>query len=302
VTPVNCNLVRGTLSPLANLPGTAFPQACCGGTGKLTITTTFTAGDNNQFGAFTRTTSCNIALGTRAPLVFSVTPSGGDCSLPVQDLIVTGACFCTSSGAFAVTSVLFEDVANPANRIVVGLNPSSAGQIKNLGSCNLFDVEVNFTSANAGKTFLVYVVGPGGTSRNMRTLPAGAPTGCPIGNEQGIQVTFKCNAPGTPPPQQTPDLAVLTRCALGRDDSGAFFLDVFGSNIKQNASVTVNGQAPKKVKFVTVDPSNANAFTQITLKKKICKLLTGSSQIVVTNPNQTQGSAPLLCTERCPTN
>jgi hypothetical protein len=94
---------------------------------------------------------------------------------------------------------------------------------------------------------------------------------------------------------------VLSRCALGRDDAGIFFLDVFGTNIKNNAAVTIGGQTPKKVKFVDLD-SNTNTFTKITIKKKVCKLLTGSASIVVTNPGQTVGSAPLNCQEKCPTN
>jgi hypothetical protein len=298
VTPVSCNLVRGTLNPLATRPGTAFPDACCGGAGTLTITTTFSSGDNNVFGPFTRTSVCSLALGTRAPVVFSVTPSNGDCTLPIQDLIVTGACFCLPDGTFGITSVLFQDIANPANRITITTTPSASGQVKPLGSCNLFDAEVNFTSANAGKTFLVFAVGPGGTSRNLIGTPGNA---CTDGNEQGIRVTFKCNAPGTPNPGQTPDLAVLSRCALGRDDAGIFFLDVFGTNIKNNAAVTIGGQTPKKVKFVDLD-SNTNTFTKITIKKKVCKLLTGSAAIVVTNPGQTVGSAPLNCQEKCPTN
>ena len=43
----------------------------------ITVTTTFSAGDNNVFGPFTRTTTCSLALGTRAPVVISVTPSSG---------------------------------------------------------------------------------------------------------------------------------------------------------------------------------------------------------------------------------
>ncbi|HZM90937.1 MAG TPA: hypothetical protein VFF31_30735, partial [Blastocatellia bacterium] len=93
VTPVNCNLVRTTLVPLASRPGTAFPDACCGGNATVIITTTFTAGDNNVFGPFTRTSTCSVALGTRAPVVFSVTPSDGNCGI-LQDLLISGACFC----------------------------------------------------------------------------------------------------------------------------------------------------------------------------------------------------------------
>ncbi|MEK6410461.1 MAG: hypothetical protein AABN34_26355, partial [Acidobacteriota bacterium] len=100
VTPVSCNLLRATLNARLDRPGTAFPDFCCGGTATIDVVTQFTPGDNNLFGAFTRSTSCTIVLGTRAPVVFSVTPSGGDCSLPLQDLLVSGACFCAADGTF----------------------------------------------------------------------------------------------------------------------------------------------------------------------------------------------------------
>jgi hypothetical protein len=184
VTPVNCNLVRATIPVLASRPGTAFPDACCGGPATIIVTTTFTGGaviDNNVFGAFTRATSCTLALGLRAPVVFSVTPSDGNCALPLQNLLISGACFCyTTPGPVVggvpttinatVTSVIFQDKANPANTITVGLNPSASGQLKPL-TCQLLDVEVNFTSANAGKTFLVFVVGTGGTSSPRQASP-----------------------------------------------------------------------------------------------------------------------------------
>src|SRR4030095_10963448 len=94
VTPVNCNLVTAVVNTSASFgttPSSGFPAVCCGGPAVITVTTTFTAGDNNMFGAFTRTTTCALNLGTRAPVVFSVTPSNGDCSLPDQDLLISGA-------------------------------------------------------------------------------------------------------------------------------------------------------------------------------------------------------------------
>src|SRR6185437_15922627 len=123
---------------------------------------TFSDGDNNVFGPFTRTTTCSLALGTRAPVVFSITPSDGNCALPIQDLLISGACFCLPNGTPGVTSVIFREKTTAANpvTITIGLNPSTSGQLKPL-TCQLLDVEVNFTSANAGKTFLVFVVGPG---------------------------------------------------------------------------------------------------------------------------------------------
>jgi hypothetical protein len=291
VTPVNKNLVRATFNPLAAFPGTAFPTACCGGAATLTVTTTFTSGDNNVFGPFTRTVVCPINLGVRAPVVFSVTPSDGNCAVPIQNLIVTGACFCLPDGTPGVTSAFALEVGNTANRI--------NGIVKPL-SCFAVDVEFAFTSANAGKRFLIFLVGPGGTSRNLTSLPAGAPAGCPLGNEQGIQVTFTCNSTNTPPPpvDSGGDIAVLTNCKVNRGDNGAFTLTVTGSNIKLNATVTVGGVTPKKVKFKDLQSAN-NTFNKLTLKGRFCTGLPGA--IIVTNPGQ-RASAPLQCAERCATN
>ncbi|PYT05213.1 MAG: hypothetical protein DMF60_12635, partial [Acidobacteria bacterium] len=164
---------------------------------------------------------------------------------------------------------------------------------------NLIDAHFAFGSANAGKTFLIFVVGPGGTSRNLTTLPAGSPAGCPIGNEQGIQVTFKCNAPGVPGGGTTPlDIAVVTGCKLDRQATGQFFLDVTGTKIKSGALITVGGIEPKKIKVIEVE-SGTNNPTKLRLVKKVCNGLPGN--IVITNPGAT-ASAPFLCTERCPAN
>ena len=284
VTPVSCNLVRATIPVSATFGTTSssgFPAACCGGAGTVTVTTTFSDGDNNIFGPFTRTVTCAVALGTRAPIVISITPSSGSCAVP-QDTIITGACFIIN-GVPNVTSVFALDRANTATRI----NATNFFII----NANAIDALFNFTSANAGKTFLIFVSGPNGTSRNLTSLPAGSPAGCPLGNEQGIQVTFTCNAtssggggtPGT-------DIAVLTSCKLNRDEaSGAFSLDVNGSNIKLGATVLVNGQAPKKVQFRDLQSGTTNTFNKVVLKKKVCKLLTGASSIVITNPGANGG-------------
>jgi hypothetical protein len=258
------------------------------------VTTTFSSGDNNIFGPFTRTVACNAPLGLRAPVVFSATPSDGNCAVP-QDLIITGACFIIN-GVPNVTSVFAVDRANSANVV-----PALAFQI--LGP-NLIDADFNFGTANAGKTFLIFVSGPNGTSRNLTSAVAGAPAGCPLGNEQGVQVTFTCSTSTTPGTTPGSDIAVLTSCDLKRNNvSGKFTLDVFGSNIKQGASVTVNGQAQAKVKYKDLVSGTTDTFTRITLVKNVCNSLNGSASIVVTNPGTGGGpSAPLLCTEVCPTN
>jgi hypothetical protein len=300
VTPVSCNLVRATIPVSAAFGATSssgFPPTCCGGAGTIVVTTTFSDGDNNIFGPFTRTVTCAIALGTRAPVVISITPGSGPCGIP-QDLLITGACFIIN-GVPNVTSVFALDRANCATRI----NATNFFII----NANVIDALFNFGSANAGKTFLIFASGPNGTSRNIsacQAAPAGTPAGCPLGNEQGIQVTFTCNAASNPG-GGTPgsDIAVLSSCKLNRDAaSGAFSLDVNGSNIKGTATVTVNGEVPKKFVFRDLQAGSTDAFTRLVIKKKTCKLLTGASQIVVTNPGPNGGpSAPLLCAATCPT-
>ena len=327
VTPVNCNLVTAIVNPLQSMPGTAFDAFCCGGVATVTVTTTFTAGDNNAFGPFTLRSSCTIDLGVRAPLVFSVTPSKGDCS-PCQDLLVSGACFCGPDGIFNVTSVIFQDTSNPANTITIGLNPSARGQIKPL-TCNLFDIFACFGSGNAGKTFLVFAVGPGGTSRNLTGALTGQPgTPCPTaGNEQAFQPSFACSGqatacppgvplPGCPCPTgvsngtngcvETPvDLALVNGCKLDRDADGNFVLDVLGKNLKPGADIKVGSTTPKHIKFREPDPSFPGAFLRMTLRGRICQGLPGI--IVVTNPPPAPGvpvapSQPFPCTENCATN
>jgi hypothetical protein len=238
-------------------------------------------------------------------VVYSITPSDGNCAVG-QDLLITGACFCFTQAnpggtpnpiLATVTSVRFVDRANPANVITVGVVPSATGQVKIL-SCNLLDVFVNFTTANAGKTFLVFVVGTGGTSRNLTAAVPGAPAGCPLGNEQGFQVTFTCASSTTPTPQPTPDIAVVTSCRLDRQETGQFFLDVTGTNIKEGATATVGGVSPKKIKVVEVAPGTTNP-TKLRLVKKICGGLPGN--VIITNPGPNGApSQPFNCTERCP--
>ncbi|MFL6277263.1 MAG: hypothetical protein ACJ74G_18925, partial [Blastocatellia bacterium] len=175
-------------------------------------------------------------------------------------------------------------------------------------NANLIDAFFNFGSANAGKTFLIFVQGPGGVSRNRTAAITGEPAGCTLGNEQGIQVTFTCNSnipvvcpPGTPGCPPLPDIPLVNGCDLGRQTTGAFFLDVFGSNIKQGATVTIGGVAPKKVKFIELEPGSTTSFRTIRLIKKICGQLPGN--IVVTNPGTSGGSSSaFFCNKSCPTN
>jgi hypothetical protein len=290
VTPVSCNLLTATI-PISGSFGatsnTGFPSACCGGVGTITITTTFTAGDNNVFGPFTRTVTCALALGTRAPVVISVTPSAGNCAVQ-QDVLITGACFTFTGPGGAtvtnVTSVFAVERGNTGNRI-------NAAPFVVLNA-NLIDAFFTFGSANAGKSFLVFVSGPNGTSRGLTTLPAGAPPGCNLGNEQGCLpcITFTCNAANNP---QT-GAAVLTSYTF---DATTNVLRVTGTNIREGALVTVGGITPKKIKFSGLE-TGSNSFTSLTLKKKLCGGLNGAAKIVVTNPG-TPPSNELTVTEKC---
>jgi len=299
VTPVSCNLVRATLNVSGTFgPGStsAFPAACCGGTATIVVTTTFTAGDNNVFGPFTRTSVCTLALGVRAPVVISVTPSSGPCGI-LQDVLITGACFqFTTPGPNGttivgnVTSVFAREVANTANVI--------NAQDFTIVNANLIDAHFNFGSANAGKKFIVFVTGPGGTSRGLITAVTGQPAGCALGNELGCLdcIAFTCNAAVNPGPGPTPEIAVVTGCKLDRQETGQFFLDVTVTGIMEGAIATVGGVTPKKIKVIEVTPGTTNP-TKLRLVKKVCNGLPGN--VVITNPGAA-ASQPFNCTERCP--
>jgi hypothetical protein len=237
VTPLNENAVSGTLPTLPGLPGTAFPLACCGGEGTLTATVTFSAGDNNAFGPFTTTTQCTIDLGLRAPVVLSVTASDGDCS-NLQDLAITGACFVSTAGpitaVFAV-EILPDGTLNPANTI----QAEDFIVINN----NLIDAHFRFGAVNAGKRFLIFVTGPGGTSRNLTALPPGAPPGCALGNELGIQVIFTCGQTVANPDTIGVFRNPLTKFYL-RNSNTAGFADIiatYGSQGDQPLAGDYNG-------------------------------------------------------------
>jgi hypothetical protein len=262
----------------------------------LTVTTTFTAGRNNVFGPFTRTTFCTIDLGIRAPVVFSVTPSSGPCGI-LEDVLITGACFCLADGSPNVTSVFAVEktATNPVTVQAVGFK---------IVTCSLIDAEFNFTSANAGKTFLVFVSGPNGTSRNISTAVAGN-AGCPassqggLGNEQCIQVTFTCDSATTPGGGGTPpEVASIERCSIDRDDTGAFTLRIFGTKFKAGATVKLGGLDPKKApKFRDLATGSTTDFTQIVIKKPCNRV---PSVITVQNPGQPV-SNPFTCTASCAT-
>ncbi len=97
----------------------------------------------------------------------------------------------------------------------------------------------------------------------------------------------------------TPIVPIVTSCHLGRQDTGQFFLDVTGTSIRPNPTVTVGGATPKKVKVIAVEPGTANPTT-LRLVKKVCNGLPGNVIITNTGPGATS-SPPFLCTEKCPT-
>lgn len=286
ITLVNANLVQATLVPLApQLSGTPFPLTCCGGIAKLTLTRRVGAGDDNIFGGFTQSITCNIDLGQRAPIVISATPSDGECAVP-QNLLIPGACFIQADGTPNVTRVFAVERGNPANII-------ESAHIAILNN-NLIDALFDFTSANAGKAFLIFASGPNGTSRNLTSLPAGAPDGCVLGNEQGVQVTFTCAS--RPPPitgdSTPPPIALITACRLTRSESGVFSLELTGQ-FKLGARVLINGVSPKKVKpKVSIGP---DTFNKLIVKGRVCDSLPGA--ISVTNPGTP--AATFQCAASC---
>lgn len=287
IEAINGLLLQATIPALATTPGSAFPLVCCGGQTTITLSRTITAGDDNAFGPFTQTITCSIDLGIRAPVVISATPSDGDCAVG-QNLLIPGACFLLAGGKPNVTSVFAVEVGNPNNVI-------QAGPIQIL-SGNLIDAFFKPGPANAGKTFLIYASGPNGTSRNLTELPAGALSGCPLGNEQGVKVTFKCKSSDNVDPTDTPVVPTVTGCKLDRSPAGVFSLTVVGTRFQESGSVSVGGVHPKKVKFKDFDPVT-NRFSKMILKGRVCERLPGL--IVYTQPDGLSAQ-PFLCSARCP--
>jgi hypothetical protein len=289
---INSLLFQATIPSLASTPGTAFPLVCCGGITTITLSRTVGAGDDNVFGPFTQKIICNIDLGIRAPVVISATPADVDCTQG-QNQLIPGSCFLLPDGKANVTSVFAVEVGNPSN--VIQANKFV------IVTSNLIDVFFQPGSGSAGKTFLLFVSGPNGTSRNLTALPANAPTGCPLGNEQGVEVTFRCKGTGsTPDPgggSSANSAATISSCRVDREDDGSFTLSVLGRGIREGSTVTVGGASPKKVKLRDPDPVDHN-FTRITIRKKFCENLPGP--IVITDPGGIS-STPVMCNARCST-
>jgi len=197
ITVVNRNLIRATLNPLPTFPGTAFPLSGCGGSGTFTATTTFTSGDNNIFGPFTRTATAQTQLGVRAPVVLGVTPVDADCSI-IQDVVIAGSCFQFNTLTTVPPSPALVPVVVTADQ-VFAVEEGNPGNIINATNINVLsnnELEARFNLGglqNIGKMFRIFVTSPlGHTSRNLSVLPPGAPVSAPLGNEQGNVVKFTC--------------------------------------------------------------------------------------------------------------
>jgi hypothetical protein len=284
VRVVNGNVVYAIIPALPlQLPGTAFPLACCGDTAGLTVMQRVDAGDDNVFQA-----TCPIELGMRAPVILSAQESRRDCRVGLN-LQLTGSCFVLPDGKPNVTSVFAVEKDNPNNVVQV-----TRFEIL---SDHSIDAYFEFGVANVARRFLIYASGPNGTSRNILSLPQGAPIGCPTGNEQGKEVIFEC-APlphGDPIPAP---VATIFGCVLGRNEAGAFILFVSGFHFKEGAAMTIGGIAPKRLKFKSPAFSEPGFFQVIIVKGNLCKGLPG--RIVVTNPNELS-SQPFQCNEICAT-
>jgi hypothetical protein len=262
-------------------------------------------------------------------VVISVTPSSGNCAV-LQDVLITGACF-----TFTTPNPLAGQPGQPATIIgtVTSVFAKELGgtqviqaQDFTILNANLLDAHFNFTSANAGKTFVIFVTGTGGTSRGLTTATG---TCAALGNEGGVlaNIEFTCSAAGSGCPAGVPlpgcpcpsgvavgtngcvgtpiDVALVNGCKLERNAAGKFILDVFGKNLKPNADVKVGAVTPRRVKSREPDPSFPGSFLRLTLKGGICNGLPGA--IVVTNPASVPGgptvpSQPFACTESCPVN
>jgi hypothetical protein len=281
ITLVNPLLFRVTIPSHPSLRGTPFPLSCCGGIARLTFSKTVAPGDEIT-APFILKTHVNIDLGLRAPVILSVTPSTADCATP-QNLLLSGACFTTPSGTPNVTAVFARERTNPGNAVTA--------RSFSILSSNLLDADFDFGAGNAGKSFLFFANGPNGTSRNLTSLPAGAGTNCPLGNEAGIQVMFTCTAV----PVVQPNPATVTGCLLDRTPAGGFLFIVTGLNIQDGATITINNKRARKVKFKQLD-IGTNTFRSVQIKGGVCNMVPG--MIVITNPDEPP-SEPFQCNLSC---
>ncbi len=294
VTPQH---VRATLNPLAPaLPGTAFPIACCGGLMNLTMSR------RDEAGQTLTSQTCAIEVGLRAPTVVSVAPLVGSFHVE-QNLLLTGSCFLLPDGRPNVTSVFAVENGNPNNVI----QAKSFVILNN----NIIDTNFDFRGQNPPKRFLIFVSGVTGTNRNLSERPAAAQTDCPLGNEQGVQVTFShfveffCTpdspingmCPCRPSDPRKGCQPIISSCALKRNASGVFVLTLRVTGVERGSTLTINGQPPKKLAFKNPE-STSGLFHKVIVKGDLCAQLPGT--IIVKTPGG-EAYAAFDCRATCST-
>jgi len=218
-------------------------------------------------------------------VVISATPSEGDCALG-QNLLIPGSCFLLADGSPNVTSVFAVEIGNPANVV-------QAASVHILTS-NLIDAFFQIGAADGGKTFLIFARGPNGTSRNLIALPTGAPAGCPLGNEQGFMVTFKCKFTSPGPADAPPPLPDVSSCRLDRTPTGAFTLTLSG-RFQDGGAVSIAGVSFRKLKLKGFD-SQTNRYSTMIVKGQFCNALPGN---VIYTPPDSRAATSFQCGERC---
>lgn len=263
---INALLVRATIKTQPpQLPGTGFPLACCGGTADLVLTRRVPAADWNAFGEFVQTLKCSIDLGVCAPVVVSASPSGGDCSIG-QNIIIVGSCFILPDGRPNVTRIFAVNRDAPAEVI-------DASTIVPLNQ-NLLDAFFEFPTGSDGKSFLIFASGPNGTSRNLTSVPEGTSEGCPTGNEQGIQVSFTCRGSSGAEASPSPAPKRLLGCAVKRKPSGAFVLILETTGVEEGVSLNVGTITPKKIAYKK-PIEGTGLFRKLQVKGAVCGGLPG---------------------------
>ena len=92
-----------------------------------------------------------------------------------------------------------------------------------------------------------------------------------------------------------PPLPVVLACELNRSPAGIYTLHLIGHNFSQEAMVTINEVAPKKLKFKG-DVAGEQGLVRLVAKGRLCESLPGN--VVVRNPNGLSGPA-FNCNQRC---
>jgi hypothetical protein len=100
-----------------------------------------------------------------------------------------------------------------------------------------------------------------------------------LGNEQGVQVTFKCR-PGTATGGS--GTAPVIESVTVADGA----VTVTGRNFSGEAVATINGTKVKKMKFKSaVTTGSSTSYNTLILRKNACGLLNGNAELRIANPN-----------------